>query len=40
LSNRSLWHQDLTKVEGLEESVLQNLTSIVEKGVRATVNTL
>lgn len=40
LSNTNLWHQDLTKVEGLEERVLENLTSIVEKGVRATVNTL
>jgi len=40
LSNSSLWHQDLTKVEGLEESVLQNLTSIVENGVRDTLNKL
>lgn len=40
LRNESLWHQDLTEVEGLKEAVLSDLQSLVAHGAKETMKRL
>ena len=40
LSQESWWGQDLTKVEGLEDAVAENLTKIFNDGMVAAIRSL
>ncbi|WP_312652375.1 tagaturonate reductase [Proteiniclasticum sp.] len=40
LMNESLWHEDLTKVEGLYDEVLKHLTDIVRNGTKESLKKL
>jgi len=37
LKNESLWNYDLTQLTGFQETVIQNLNSIITNGMRATL---
>ncbi len=39
LTNERMWDQDLTKIDGLEDKVVENLTLIREKGAKAAFGT-